>query len=63
MRPINMTLAFALSLRVLQVPVARTLVLVSVSPRWYTLALLTADPTELQASVLNPSFSAPLSAL
>jgi len=52
--------AFALALRVLHIPVARTLVLVSVSPRWHTVTLLAADSTELQATLLNPSLRTPL---
>lgn len=55
--------AFVLALGVLHVPVARALVLVSVSPRWDTVALLAADPAKPQASVLNPSFGTPLRAL
>lgn len=55
MKGIRNSRAFALALRVLHIPVARTLVLVSVSPRWHTVALLAADSTVLQASLLKLS--------
>ena len=45
--------ALGLALRVLVVPVARALVLVSISPRWHALALLTANTAVLQAPVLH----------
>ena len=38
--------AFRVALRVLQVPVAGALVLVSISPGWHALALLAAYSTE-----------------
>lgn len=37
---------FVLALGVLQVPVARALMLVPVSPRWHAVALLAADTAE-----------------
>lgn len=55
--------AFGFALGVLQVPVARALVLVPICPRWNALTLTAADPTELHASVLHPSLRAPLCTL
>lgn len=45
------------------VPVARALILVSVSARRNTLALLAAYPTIFDAPVLDPCFGAPVIAL
>lgn len=55
--------ALGVALGVLEIPVARALVLVSISPRWHALALVTANPAVFQAPVLHSCICAPLPAL
>lgn len=55
--------ALGLPLLVNLVPVARALMLVSVSPRRHTLAVLTAYPAVLQAPVLHSCLLAPFRTL
>lgn len=52
-----------MALGVLLVPIARALLLVAISSRGHTLALLAAYPTVFQAPVLHPCFCAPIPAL
>lgn len=55
--------ALGVALGVLEVPVARALVLVPISPRGHALALVTANSAVLQAPILHARIRAPLPAL